>query len=143
MNFFDSRNYCKELYELIVKPLCEKHNITQMEYTILMYLNFHPQDNTATKLIKKQFLTKSHVSISIKSLQDKQLIVGEHRGNNLRTIYLRLCDSALPIIEEGKEKCKEFSDILLSGMSDEDKNQFTILLKHIINNVVDYLNRKE
>lgn len=141
MNFFDNKMYCKELYELIVKPICEKHKITHMEYTILMYLHSHPNDNTASKIIKKLFLTKSHVSITLKTLQEKELIVGEHKGKNLRIIYLRLCDKAKIIIEDGKNIRDMFNSVLLNGLSKDEVEQLGILLKTINNNVLEYLEK--
>ena len=46
-----------------------------MEYDILMFLHNNPQHNTAAEIVKVRKSTKSHVSISLKNLESKGLVV--------------------------------------------------------------------
>ena len=142
MKFFESKKYGRELYDSIMLPVCEKHNITHMEYTILMILSLHEEINTAAKIVKTEFLTKSHVSMSIKSLYDKNLIVGEHLGEDKKTIYLRLCDNAKPIVNDGKEAYKKFTEILTAGLTEDDVNKICEILNKIDQNVINYLDKE-
>ena len=68
--------------------ICEKYELTYMEFTVLMFLANNPQYDTATQIVRYRHLAKSHVSVSIRSLQERGLILGEHKGGNHRTIHL-------------------------------------------------------
>ena len=45
-----------------------------MEYDILMFLHNNPQHNTAADIVKIRKSTKSHVSTSLKNLENKGLV---------------------------------------------------------------------
>ena len=76
-NYFAHCVDVEELYENMVSPVCEKYELTYMEFTVLMFLTNNPQYDTATQIVKYHHLAKSHVSISIRSLQERGLILGE------------------------------------------------------------------
>ena len=94
-NYFAHCVDVEELYENMVSPVCEKYELTYMEFTVLMFLTNNPQYDTATQIVKYHHLAKSHVSISIRSLQERGLILGEHKGGNHRTIHLSVSNSIL------------------------------------------------
>ena len=64
--------------------------------------------DTATDIVKLRRLTKSHVSISVRSLIDRGLLVGEQRSHDRRAIHLRITDAAMPIIEDSTVAQKDF-----------------------------------
>ena len=86
-NYFAHCVDVEELYENIVSPVCEKYELTYMEFTVLMFLANNPQYDTATQIVRYRHLAKSHVSVSIRSLQERGLILGEHKGGKAATVY--------------------------------------------------------
>ena len=92
----------EELYENMVSPVCEKYELTYMECTVLMFLANNRQYDTATQIVRYRHLAKSHVSVSIRSLQERGLILGEHKGGNHRTIHLSVAGKATEIIAAGR-----------------------------------------
>ena len=47
-NYFAHCVDVEELYENMVSPVCEKYELTYMEFTVLMFLANNPQYDTAT-----------------------------------------------------------------------------------------------
>ena len=119
-NYFAHCVDVEELYENMVSPVCEKYELTYMEFTVLMFLANNPQYDTATQIVRYRHLAKSHVSISIRSLQERGLILGEHKGGNHRTIHLSVAGKATDIIAAGRAAQKKFCEIVFAGFSKEE-----------------------
>ena len=54
MNFWDQHKTITCYYALLTKSVCDKFNLTQMEYAILMFLHNNPQYNTAADIVRTQ-----------------------------------------------------------------------------------------
>ncbi len=125
MNYLDFVASSLEYYQRVLSPVSQKFKLTSMEFTILLYLANNPGHDTASEIVKKRHLTKSHVSTSVKSLINKGLLRKEHRENNRRTEHLVLTESCSIIIQEGKAAQKEFFDRLFFGLS---KDRLAVLI---------------
>ena len=68
MYFWDKHKTITSYYELLSGEVCDRYELTQMEYDILMFLHNNPQHNTAADIVKIRKSTKSHVSTSLKNL---------------------------------------------------------------------------
>ena len=62
-NYFAHCVDVEELYENMVSPVCEKYELTYMEFTVLMFLANNPQYDTATQIVRYRHLAKSHVCL--------------------------------------------------------------------------------
>ena len=127
------------LYTAMVNPVCSKHGLTYMEFTVLMFLANNPQFDTASDIVNYRHLTKSHVSISIRSLEEKGLLKGEHHKPNRRTIHLAVQDSANTIISDGRAAQSEFGKILFSGFSDFEYDRLISFMNRIDENILNYI----
>ena len=124
----------------MVSPVCEKYELTYMEFTVLMFLTNNQQYDTATQIVKYFFLAKSHVSISIRSLQERGLILGEHKGGNLRTIHLSVADKARDIIADGRVSQCKFCEIVFAVFSKEEIEALYRFTEQVNRNIKEYLN---
>ena len=59
-----------------------------MEYDILMFLHNNPKYNTAADIVKIRKSTKSHVSTSLKALENKGLIERIQSTRNKKLLRL-------------------------------------------------------
>ena len=122
MYFWDKHKTIISYYELLSGAVCDRYELTQMEYDILMFLHNNPQNNTAAEIVKIRKSTKSHVSTSLKTLENK--------GH----IEIFLLDKAELIVEAGLNAQKEFAKNVLSGMTDEEKHMCMKVFDKICNN---------
>ncbi len=106
-------------YLKIVQPVCEKYGLTSAEFDILLFLANNPEYDTATEIVEKRHIVKSHVSISIKTLEQKGYIQRNYKNNNRRTIHLKVCDLASEAVKEGQKAQLLFYEILTRDIPKE------------------------
>ena len=125
----------ESLYTATVSPVCEKYGLTYMEFTVLMFLANNPQFDTASDIVRYRHLTKSHVSMSVRSLQGKGLLKGEYHEPNRRTIHLTVLEAASPIVSDGRAAQQSYGSILFAGFTESEYAQFIAYMKRIDNNI--------
>ena len=125
----------KALYEQIVTPVCRAFDLTYMEFTVLMFLHNNPQYDTAAQIVKVRQLTKSHVSLSLRSLQERGLVEGVYHPGNLKTVHLQLTKASEPIVAAGVTAQADFGARLVRGFTAEEVNQLQTLMERVHSNM--------
>lgn len=120
MIFWEKQKILTSLYEDITKPVCEKYDLTQMEYDIVMFLHNNPQYKTASDIVKMRRLTKSHVSVGIKLLEEKGYISKSYADGNKKSLILNLSGKSKGLIEEGVKAQNSFGETLFKGFTDSE-----------------------
>ena len=123
MIYWVKQKKIKALYELYAKPVREKYGLTQMEHSILMFLHRNPSHDTAASIVSTGQFTKSHVSSAIKALERRQLITGEYRNNNKKTVHLKLTELSDKIVQDSLAAGKQYFDRLFTGFSKDERQQ--------------------
>lgn len=132
---FDNLFAGQNLYERTVMPVCRQFGLTYMEFTVLMFLHNNPQYDTAAQIVKIRRLTKSHVSISLKGLQERGLVKGEYFPGNQKTLHLSVTDTAKPVVEAGLAAQRAFGTKLARGFTAEELTQFRKLIEKLNENI--------
>ena len=122
MYFWDKHKTITTYYELLSGEVCDRYGLTQMEYDILMFLHNNPQHNTAAEIVKIRKSTKSHVSTSLKKLEEKGLVERIQSEDNKKHIEIVLLDKAELIVEAGINAQKQFAQNVLSGLTEDEKH---------------------
>ena len=125
----------QSVYEKSVMPVCKTYGLTYMEFTVLMFLQNNPKYDTAAQLVKIRRLSKSHVSVSVKGLQEKGLVKGVYYPGNQKTLHLLLTEAANPIVEAGLRAQREFGAMLVRGFSPEEVEQLQYLTDKLHENM--------
>ena len=125
----------QSLYEQTVMPVCKAYGLTYMEFTVLMFLANNPQWDTAAQIVKIRRLTKSHVSISVKGLQERGLVEGHYFPGNQKTLHLHITQAAKSVVEAGQTAQMEFGAKLLRGFSEEEVAQLQSLVEKLQENM--------
>lgn len=139
MFFWDKHKTITTCYELLSRKVCDEYGLTQMQYDILMFLYNNPQHNTAADIVKIRKSTKSHVSTSLKGLEDRGLIKRLQSVENKKHIEIVLLENAMPIIEDGIKAQKDFASNVLSGLTNEEKRICMSVFDKICRNADEYL----
>ena len=138
MYFWDKHKTITGYYELLSGEVCDRYGLTQMEYDILMFLHNDPQHSTAAEIVKVRKSTKSHVSTSLKKLEDKGLVERIQSKDNKRHIEIVLLDKAELIVEAGINAQKRFAQNVLSGLTEEEKCMCINVFDKICNNAEEH-----
>ena len=88
MHFWDQHKTITRYYEILMSSVCEKYQLKHLEYDILMFLHNNPQYRTAADIVRVRKSTKSHVSTSLKTLEDRGLIAKKTDPVNKKHIEL-------------------------------------------------------
>lgn len=139
MFFWDKHKTITTCYELLSSKVCDEYGLTKMQYDILMFLYNNPQHNTAADIVKIRKSTKSHVSTSLKGLEDRELIKRLQSVENKKHIEIVLLENAMPIIEAGIKAQKDFASNVLSGLTNEEKRICMSVFDKICRNADEYL----
>ena len=139
MFFWDQHKTITSYYEMLTRDVCDKNQLTQMEYDILMFLYNNPQQNTAADIVKIRKSTKSHVSTSLKNLEQKGMIKRIQSAENKKHIEIVLLNPAEPVVKAGIDAQNEFAKNVLTGLTEEEMHICINIFHKICNNAEEYL----
>ncbi len=134
-NVFEHYLTGERIYTQTMMPICEKYGLAHTELTVLMFLANNPTLDTASDIVKCRNLAKSHVSISVGTLEERGLITKEYQNGNHRSIHLRLTELAAPIVNDGRNAQASFRELLFRDISMEERNVLTRILQKIDQNM--------
>ena len=123
------------LYDRMCAPLCQKYGLTHMEFVVLMFLANNTDLDTAAQIVKYRRLTKSHVSLAVRALLEKKLLIGVDGVDDRRTIHLSLLEDADEIVEAGREIQKQFFETIFAGFTGEERDQMGEFMNRIDQNI--------
>lgn len=134
MHFWDEHKTITRYYEMKVSGVCEKYQLRQLEYDILMFIYNNPEYNTAANIVRIRKSTKSHVSISLKVLEDRGFIERRVDKDNKKHVTIHLLQLANEVIEDGKWAQKEFAQDMFEGLSEEEIKVFMNIFQKVYEN---------
>lgn len=105
-----------------------------MEYDILMFLYNNPKYNTAADIVRIRKSTKSHVSTSLKVLENRGLIERRVDPANKKRVTIHLLQLANEVIEDGKWAQKEFVQDMFDGLTEEEIKMFMNVFQKVYDN---------
>ena len=142
MHFWDKHKTITCYYEALTRSICERFKLTQMEYDILMFLYNNPQYNKASDIVKIRKSTKSHVSTSLKQLEDKGLVEKKQSAENKKQIEIFLLEPAQEIVRSGLDVQKEFMENMFQGLTEEEMSLWKSIFIKICNNAENCLKER-
>ena len=139
MHFWDKHKTITRCYEMLTRSVCDRYKLTQMEYDILMFLYNNPQYNTAADIVKIRKSTKSHVSTSLKFLEDRGLIEKKQSEDNKKHIQIFLLNPAQESVRTGLNVQKQFMNNIFHGLTEEEMVMCKSVFRKICDNAENYL----
>lgn len=129
--FLALRQVLYHLYNEILDKVLKRYGMTQMELNILLFLANNPQYDTAAEMVSICKLAKSQVSAAVENLASRGYLRRELEG---RRIHLYLEPAAEPVIADGRQCRKTFSDVVLGGISQEEREVLNHMLMRMEQN---------
>ena len=139
LNPLEHQNAVKTLYSKCVARVCQKHKINRMELDILLFLANNPRFDTATDIVEVRCLSKSQVSVSVKSLEKQGLLRKVYAEDNRKTVHLILCEAAAEIVEDGQKAQESFVTIMTEGISQAELDCMKQCMDHMQENIHRFL----
>lgn len=119
-DLWDGLSLFKKIYDQSLEPVCKKYQLTRMELDILLFLANNPGYDTVKDIIERRRLTKSHVSMSLKDLERRDLVQKEYYPGNQKTAHLKLSSASIQMVAEGQQAQKKFFKTVFRDFNPED-----------------------
>ena len=115
-----------------------KFGLTFMEFIVIMFLANNREYKKASDIVEVLGIAKSHVSMTILSLEERGLLDRTVDPCDKRSSILELKNTEA-IVEEGRKAQNRFMDILLDGLDEKElmdtKKSFEKIEENIMRNV--------
>ena len=126
------------LYDKVSLPVRDKFGLTFMEFIVIMFLANNREYKKASDIVEVLGIAKSHVSMTILSLEERGLLERTMDPCDKRSSILDLKNTEA-IVEEGRKAQNRFMDILLEGLDEKElmdtKKSFEKIEENIMRNV--------
>lgn len=133
-DFFAHTRTLELLYHKMQAPVLEEYHLTQIELDVLLFLSHHPQQDTAKDIAEIRRLTKSHVSAAVEGLVQRQYLQRLRRPDNKKLIHLVLLPDAMPAVQAGQARQREFFQTLKKGFEPQEVQVLNAMLKRMGDN---------
>lgn len=135
MDFFGYDAIFKKKIKKSYKFIEKKYKLTKNELIIISYLAENSESNLSSDIVKNLGFSKSHVSLSVANLIKSGYLNTISNKQDKKKMHLVLKDKASEIINDIKTVKTNFENQLFSGFSENEKKQFSALLKKVVRNV--------
>lgn len=135
--FLENVLLLKEAYDHTLDPVAQRWGLTRMELDLLLFLHNNPDHATAAEAVRLRQWTKSHVSAAVHALKVRGLLSAQHPEGNRKTLRLTLLPTAGPILQEGREAQRTFSQAMRRGFTRSEEQALESILEKISRNVRD------
>ena len=126
------------LYDKVSLSVRDKFGLTFMEFIVIMFLANNREYKKASDIVEVLGIAKSHVSMTILSLEERGLLERTMDPCDKRSSILEVKNTEA-IVEEGRKAQNRFMDILLDGLDEKElmdtKKSFEKIEENIMRNV--------
>jgi MarR family transcriptional regulator for hemolysin len=142
-NYFDVMASAKKSYSRLLDPICQEWKLTRNELDIMLFLYNNPEYNRAADIVSHRGIAKSHVSLSVASLEEKGLLLRRFSEQDRRTAHLELPDRGRTIAAQAREMQLRYFSALYRGISPEEFEIWKNITQKVWDNVKKIENTEE
>ncbi|MGM9550343.1 MAG: MarR family winged helix-turn-helix transcriptional regulator [Faecousia sp.] len=134
-NFFETALRAQKSYNRLMEPVCRKWSLTHNELDVLMFLANNPGQDRAVDIARGRGISKGHVSLSLRSLEERGLVTRREDGSDRRTVHLALTSAAGEIAKDGQEAQRYFFSRVNRGITPEESEIIWAVTRKIGENI--------
>ena len=134
-DYFAIVSKSRKAYAKFLEPVCKKWELTRNELDVMLFLNNNPEYNRASDIVLHRGMVKSHVSMSVASLEGQGLLERSFSETDRRTALLKLTSQGLRIAVEAAEVQGRFFQLLFNGISDKQFLEMARISQQIYENI--------
>ena len=133
--YFDMLSKSQKGYSKILDPVCKKWDLTRNELDVMLFLANNPDFDRAVDIVNNRGLAKSHVSMSVSSLEERGLLERIPDPSDRRTIHLKLTEKSREITTVACRRQKQFLDYLHQGVTEEQLEMMRLFAERVHENI--------
>ena len=135
INYFDSIQRVKREYTRVLEPICSQWSLTRNEIDVLLFLYNNPELNRAADIVSYRGIAKSHVSLSVGTLEEKGLLHRYAHPSDRRTVRLELTAQGKQIATQARSAQKKFFAQLYHDITEEEMEIWQKIVQKIEDNI--------
>ncbi len=120
VDYFETMLRARKGYARIMDPICSQWDLTRNELDVILFLYNNPEFDRAADVALRRGMAKSHVSLSVASLEAKGLLRRRADPADRRTVHLELLGDANHIADQGRAAQTDFFTKLYAGLTSEE-----------------------
>ena len=124
------KNYARQL-----APVCRQWKVTGNELTVLLFLSNNPGYDRAADLVERRGMTKSHVSLSVGTLEHRGLLHRRREDRDRRQMHLELTEAGWEIARCGQAVQKQFFSAAFQGITRQELEDWYGILQRMWENM--------
>lgn len=133
--YFDMLTIARKSYGKMFEPLCREQNLTRNELDVLLFLYNNPGYDRAADIVAHRGIAKSHVSLSVNNLEQKQLLQRRFDPEDRRTAHLELTEAGTIIAASARTLQERFFSGLYQGVTEEEFALWQSFSKRVFENM--------
>lgn len=119
-NYFDVMAAAKKNYSKLLDPICRAEELTRNELDVLLFLYNNPEFDRAADIVSRRGIAKSHVSLSVNSLEERGFLKRRFDERDRRTAHLELLEPGHRVAAKARERQMRYFSALYEGISEEE-----------------------
>lgn len=133
--FVDALMRIRKSYHKSMEKVCGTYDLTMNELSILVFLANNPEYDRATDFVEHRGMSKSHVSLSVGSLEQRGLLERHYHPGDRKSAHLSMTPAAVEMATAGQNAQQEFVHKLFSGLSEEEMKLLGNAMDRVLNNL--------
>lgn len=134
-SYFDILSQSQKAYSKQLEPVCKKWDLTRSEVDVLLFLYNNPGYDRAADIVTRRGMAKSHVSLSVANLADREFLFRRYSPEDRRTAHLSLSLAGEEIAAEAREAQKQFFHQLYDGITEQELALWEKITKKVFENI--------
>lgn len=122
-------------YSVVCKPLCQKLDLPQTAFDILMFLGNNPAYKIASDIVEIRHIKANLVSVYVERLVQNGYLIRRPVKGDRRKTELLCTDKAQSVIDQGKQLQNMFFEKLFFNIDDEMRKAFFATMNIIEENI--------
>jgi len=135
INYFDIMGMAKKNYGKALEPLCRKWELTRNELDILLFLYNNPEFDRAADIVSRRGIAKSHVSMSVASLEERGALTRRFDPTDRRQAHLELTELGQEIAGEARAVQHSYFSGLYQGVTEEELEIWREITQKVCDNI--------
>lgn len=128
----------KRLYREMLRPVMQRYGMTRMELDILLFLANNPAYDTARDIVRLRMLSKSQVSASLETLEQRGYLSARHAAENRKVVHLQLLPPSDAAVADGRDAQAAFLGVLTRGVPQQELKAFERTAARFADNICAY-----
>ena len=134
-DYFETMLHARKGYSRLMDPICSQWDLTRNELDVLLFLYNNPEFDRASDIATHRGMAKSHVSLSVSTLEAKGLLRRHGDPEDRRTVHLELTGDAPYIAEQGRGAQTAFFSKIYAGLTREEIAIWTRVVEKVRDNI--------